>query len=60
MQRMSMAKYLEQENIQISRIFRLMDPNVDIIYVTPYRIQDDLLNYYLKVSRHLVGVTELV
>ena len=37
MKRMSMEKFLQRENAQISRIFAAgKDPNLDIIYVCPY------------------------
>lgn len=37
MKRISMEKFLQRENAQISRIFAAgRDPNVDIIYVCPY------------------------
>lgn len=37
MKRMSMEKFLQRENTQISRIFAAgKDPNVEIIYVCPY------------------------
>lgn len=34
--RISMDKFLQRENAQISRIFATKDPNVDIIYVSPF------------------------
>lgn len=36
--------------MQMLRIFNLNDPNVDIIYVTPYPISDDIINYYYKIG----------
>jgi len=36
MKRISMEKFLQRENAQLSRIFAVKDPNVDIIYVSPY------------------------
>ena len=36
------------QNSQLSRIFRLVDPNVTIILIVPYQIQIDLLAYYVK------------
>ena len=36
MKRISMDKFLQKENAQISRIFACKDPDVDIIYVSPF------------------------
>jgi IQ domain-containing protein H len=36
MKRMSMEKFLQRENSQISRIFAVKDPLVDVIYVSPF------------------------
>lgn len=34
--RISMEKFLQRENAQISRIFAAKDPNIEVIYVSPY------------------------
>jgi len=34
--RISMEKFLQRENSQLSRIFAVKDANVDIIYVSPF------------------------
>ena len=31
-----MEKFLQRENAQITRIFSMKDPNVDVIYVSPF------------------------
>lgn len=36
LKRISMEKFLQRENAQLSRIFALRDPNVDIIYISPF------------------------
>lgn len=36
LKRISMEKFLQRENAQLSRIFNLRDPNVEIIYVAPF------------------------
>lgn len=36
LKRVSMEKFLQRENAQISRIFALKDPNIEIIYVSPF------------------------
>ena len=47
--RISMDKFLQRENAQISRIFASKDPNVDIIYVSPFQMTPDVLGYYTKI-----------
>ena len=50
LKRISMEKFLQRENAQISRIFGAgKDPNVDIIYVCPYQMTPDVLGYYMKI-----------
>lgn len=44
-----MEKFLQRENSQLSRIFAMKDPNVDIIYVSPFQMTSDVLGYYLKI-----------
>lgn len=36
MKRISMEKFLQRENAQISRIFAIKDPLVEVIYVSPF------------------------
>jgi hypothetical protein len=36
LKRISMEKFLQRENSQISRIFAVKDPLVEIIYVSPF------------------------
>ncbi len=36
LKRISMEKFLQRENAQIARIFAVKDPNVDVIYVSPF------------------------
>ena len=49
LQRISMEKFLQRENAQLSRIFAMKDPNVDVIYVSPFQMTSDVLGYYLKI-----------
>jgi hypothetical protein len=46
---MSMEKFMQRENAQISRIFAIKDPNVDVIYVSPFTLTSDVYKYYLKI-----------
>ena len=36
----------------MGRIFRLNDPTVSIIYVSPYPLSADIINYFLKTLYH--------
>lgn len=49
MQRLSMEKFKQKENSQIARIFSVKDPNVDVIYVCPFTLTNDVYKYYLKI-----------
>lgn len=49
MRRMTIENLKQQENAQISRIFRLKDPNVDVIYVSPYVLSAEVTKYYMKI-----------
>ena len=43
-----------RENYQIGRLCDLDDPNVDIIYVSPMTINDEILQYYNKLVRIII------
>lgn len=47
--RLSMEKFMQRENLQISRLFLLRDPNVNIIYISPFTFTNDVLGYYMKI-----------
>jgi len=49
LKRISMEKFLQRENAQLSRIFSLRDPNVDIIYISPFQMTTDVIGYYMKI-----------
>lgn len=49
LKRLSFEKYKQKENTQISRIFRLKDPNIDIIYVAPFLLTSEVSKYYMKI-----------
>ena len=49
MKRISMEKFLQRENAQISRIFQIKDPLVDILYVSPFQMTNDVIGYYMKI-----------
>ena len=49
MKRISMEKFLQRENSQIARLFAVKDANVDIIYVSPFSLTNDVTAYYMKI-----------
>lgn len=49
LKRISMEKFLQRENAQLSRIFNLRDRNVEIIYIAPFQMTSDVLGYYMKI-----------
>lgn len=46
-QRNTVANYRFVQNSQLSRIFRLIDPLVEIIYISPFTIPQGTLRYYI-------------
>lgn len=49
MQRMTIEKFTQKENAQIARIFSVKDPNVDVVYVSPFTLTSDVYKYYVKI-----------
>lgn len=50
--------YTSQQNSQMSRLFRMIDPNIDVILLAPFPIPVDLLAYYSKMLE-LAGVQNI-
>lgn len=55
--RKSIDHYKQKENAQITRIFNLKDPNVDVIYISPYTLTSEVTKYYAKILE-LVEIEE--
>ncbi|CAE8652298.1 unnamed protein product, partial [Polarella glacialis] len=49
--RNSMVSYQAMQTVQIARIFRLMDPKRDVIFVAPRFLHEDILDYYAKIMQ---------
>ncbi len=49
LQRISMNKFLQRENSQLARVLAVRDPNVEVIYVSPFQMTSDVLGYYFKI-----------
>ena len=48
-QRLSLDCFKSKQSLQIPRLFRLKDPNVELIYVSSYELPPDIKHYYTKV-----------
>lgn len=46
--RKRMPHFTTRENAQMSRLCQVADPNVQVIYVSPYPISTDVMQYYQK------------
>ena len=57
MKRMSIEKLKQKENAQIMRIFSVKDPKVDVIYVSPFVLTNEVYKYYMKILE-LVEIEE--
>lgn len=53
--RLSMDYLPERQNVQLSRVFRLKDPNLIIIFLSPADLQPELLTYYYRMM-DLAGI----
>ena len=41
--------FVERENNQLNRIVNLLDSNVEIIYISPYELNPDIITYYTSI-----------
>ncbi len=46
--RLSMNHLPERQNAQLARIFRLRDPNLILIFISPTELAPELLAYYYR------------
>jgi len=54
---MTVERLKQKENSQIMRIFSVKDPNVDVIYICPFALTNEVQKYYLKILE-LVEIEE--
>ncbi len=47
--RLSMRHSEQRSNVQLTRLFRLRDPLISIVFVLAYDAREELLNYYFKI-----------
>jgi len=55
-----MEKFLQRQNAQISRLFALKDPLVDIIFIAPFDLPPEVLSYYSKVFFSLITLISFI
>ena len=51
-------KYPMKETLQLSRLIRLVDPKLEIIYIIPYEIPEEIISYYYSILEN-IGITNL-
>ena len=49
LRRLTMDKFLVRQNIQLSRIFSIQDPNIDILYISAFEMTPEVIGYYTKI-----------
>ncbi len=49
MKNATIEKFSEKQNNQLSRFISLVDPNVEIIYISPYPLGKEILSYYFSI-----------
>lgn len=49
--RLNIPHLSNHENNQLSRLLRLKDDNLRIIYVSPYKLNENIINYYIKLLK---------
>lgn len=45
----TMEKFPVKENNQLNRLINLLDPNVEIIYIAPFPLGNEVLSYYFSI-----------
>lgn len=50
--------FKEKENSQLNRLIRLIDPNVEMVYISPYPIDEEILEYYFSILAN-IGVVNI-
>ena len=51
-------KYTMKETLQLSRLIKLIDPNLKIIYIIPYELPDEIISYYFSIMEKL-GIKDI-
>ena len=46
-------KFSMKETFQLSRLIKLIDPNLEIIYIIPYELPEEIISYYFSIMDKL-------
>ena len=46
-------KFSLKEALQLNRLIRLVDPNLEIIYILPFNLNDEILTYYISLLENI-------
>ena len=46
-------KFVLKEALQLTRLIRLVDPNLEIIYILPFYLNEEILTYYLSLLENI-------
>ena len=46
-------KYILKESLQLNRLIRLADPNLEIIYILPFNLSEEILSYYYSTLKNV-------
>ena len=49
LRRLTMDKFLVRQNLQLSRIFSIQDPNIEIVFVSAFEMTPEIVGYYTKI-----------
>nr|CCA18898.1 conserved hypothetical protein [Albugo laibachii Nc14] len=55
--RMKTEQFSIQQNLQLQRLCALIDENVELIYICPFELTDDIVQYYMKLLQ-LAGISD--
>lgn len=56
-QRRNLHNFTIRQNSQLCRLMDVQDPNVDVLYITPFELNPDIQQYYLKLLE-VGGITD--
>ena len=51
-------KYILKESLQLNRLIRLIDQNLEIIYILPFNLSEEILSYYYSTLK-TVGIENI-
>ena len=51
-------KFILKESLQLNRLIRLIDPNLEIIYILPFHLSEEIVSYYYTTLK-AVGIDNI-